>query len=184
MYTRFITALVALLTLFFFMACKKSQNPLICNRNYTLSGNFTDSGCANGKIILQNFKGRIYIPSQNRWGDSIIQGLRAGQYLVVLYSNEGCTKDTLITIERKIPGPNFLAVLPVLQRYCSSCHSGNNPHAGIDLTDSCSVTRIKDRIYQRAVLGLSSPMPSTGLIPLPERQVIERWVASGGRWTD
>ena len=44
--------------------------------------------------------------------------------------------------------------------------------------------RIKDRIYQRALLGLPSPMPSTGLIPLSDRQIIERWVAMGGRWTD
>lgn len=181
---RSIPALVAILFFFLLTACQKNKHVPRCDDNVIWGGTFTDSGCANGKIILRNFKGKIYLPSLNRWGDSIILGLRAGQHLVVLNSNGGCTNDTLITIERKNPGARFLAVLPILQRHCSSCHSGNNPHAGIDLTDSCAVVQHQDRIYQRAVLGSPSPMPSTGLIPLAERQAIERWVALGGRWTD
>lgn len=184
MFSRFTSVLVAILVPFLFIACKKNKHSLPCDHNYAWAGIFTDSGCANGKIVLKNFKGKIYMPSLNRWGDSSIQGLRAGKYPVILYLSEGCKKDTQITIEPIIPGPHFLAVLPVLQRFCGTCHSGNNPHAGIDLTDSCTVVRIKDRIYQRALLGLPTPMPSTGLIPLSDRQIIERWMAMGGRWTD
>lgn len=169
---------------FVLIACQKNNHSPICDRSFTWGGSFVDSGCANGKIILKNFKGKIYMPSINRWGDSIIQGLHFGQYPVVLYSDGGCTSDTLITIVHQMPGPRFLTVMPVLKRYCSNCHSGNNPHAGIDLTDSCSVIVRKERIFQRAVLGVPSTMPSTGLIPLSDRQVIEQWVAAGGRWTD
>ena len=110
--------------------------------------------------------------------------LKAGNHSLRIRSAAGCINDTVFAVPLTASGPQFAYVKSLLNRHCSSCHSGNNPHAGIDLTNDCTILGNWQRIKVRAVDGDPSPMPTGGLMPLAEREKIVRWINSGHRFED
>jgi uncharacterized membrane protein len=110
--------------------------------------------------------------------------LKAGNHSLRIRSATGCIKDTVFAVPLIASGPQFAEVKSLLNRNCSSCHSGNNPQAGIDLTNDCVILGSWQRIKVRAVEGDPSPMPTSGLMPLAEREKIIRWINSGHRFED
>jgi uncharacterized membrane protein len=49
----------------------------------------------------------------------------------------------------------------------------------MDFTKVCDILTHWERIQARAVEGNPSPMPSTGLIPIEERNKIMDWIKKG-----
>lgn len=72
-------------------------------------------------------------------------------------------------------------VLPVVQKYCVSCHSGGNPEAGIDLShykDTASVLKDGDN-WDRVVTAVSSGHMPPPNLPAPtkvQRDTLVAWV--------
>ena len=68
-------------------------------------------------------------------------------------------------------------IAPMLAANCTSCHTagGNSP----DLTTYANVFANKDRVKARAIDGNPSPMPSSGLMSLTNRNKLAAWIAAG-----
>ncbi|WP_343306797.1 hypothetical protein AAHN97_06755 [Chitinophaga niabensis] len=112
------------------------------------------------------------------------QSLVAGKYTIVVKNGMGCEKADTVVIPSTIAGPLFSKVKQVLATYCISCHSGNNPQAGHDWSKTCDILLKWERIKARAVEGIPSPMPTSGLIPQVERDKITAWIDAGHRYID
>ncbi|MCP4438608.1 MAG: hypothetical protein GY810_06650 [Aureispira sp.] len=67
-------------------------------------------------------------------------------------------------------------VAPIINNYCTTCHSGMAASAGIDLT---SYQSVKHQTEQGNLLNrindANTPMPPSGIIPKEERQIITDW---------
>jgi hypothetical protein len=68
-------------------------------------------------------------------------------------------------------------IAPLLAANCNSCHSsgGSSP----DLTTYANVFASKALIKARAIDGSPSPMPSSGLMSLSNRNKLAAWIAAG-----
>ena len=66
---------------------------------------------------------------------------------------------------------------PIIKNYCYSCHSGVYPKRGLDLTSykDVRIQAEKGRLLDR-INSVKSPMPTYGLMPINEREAINRWV--------
>ncbi|MFM7510342.1 MAG: hypothetical protein ACKO33_01035 [Bacteroidota bacterium] len=116
---------------------------------------------------------------------STFQGLNNGTYQIGVKDANGCTATlTGIAVASRTEGPKFTAVKALIQANCVSCHNATNASGGVNLSTDCSIVSAKDRIKARAVDGLPSPMPSSGLLPASERQKITDWITAGGRVID
>ena len=72
----------------------------------------------------------------------------------------------------------------MLQNNCVSCHNNTLSEGGMNWTIDCNIVQNKDRIKARAVDGVPSTMPPTGLLPATERQKITDWINAGGKFTN
>lgn len=115
---------------------------------------------------------------------NIFSGLVAGSYAVNAKDANGCIGSSNATVTNLPMGPLFSAVKALLQTECVSCHNASNQNGGMDWTVDCNIVTFSNRIKIRAVDGVPSSMPPTGLLPLSERQKITNWIAAGGRYTD
>lgn len=71
-------------------------------------------------------------------------------------------------------------IVPLLQSNCYSCHSTASNVAGLPFDSYESIRPLA--LNGRLVASINSeinPMPTTGLMPLCDRQVIEAWVRAG-----
>jgi uncharacterized membrane protein len=115
---------------------------------------------------------------------NIFSGLVAGSYIVNAKDANGCIGSGNATVTNLPMGPLFSAVKSLLQAECVTCHNASNANGGMDWTVDCNIVANSSRIKVRAVDGVPSPMPPTGLLPLAERQKITNWINAGGRYTD
>jgi hypothetical protein len=71
-------------------------------------------------------------------------------------------------------------ILPLLQNNCYPCHSTASNVAGLpfDSYESLRPLALNGRLVA-SINSETNPMPTTGLMPLCDRQVIESWVKSG-----
>ena len=115
---------------------------------------------------------------------NIFSGLIAGSYAVNAKDANGCIGSGNATVSNLPMGPLFSAVKALLQTECVSCHNASNANGGMDWTVDCNIVANRSRIKVRAVDGVPSAMPPSGLLPLSERQKITNWINAGGRYTD
>ncbi|HAS46607.1 MAG TPA: hypothetical protein DCS93_39355 [Microscillaceae bacterium] len=117
---------------------------------------------------------------QNKLASIVIACLSLTMYL------SGCTKAII-----EEPAPNALPALTQTIRYnpevqnimfnhCTTCHGGNNPSAGLDLTTYQNVRQSTElgTLNQR-INDAANPMPQSGLLPPSERQIIAKWIQDG-----
>lgn len=72
------------------------------------------------------------------------------------------------------------AIKALFQANCTTCHSGNNPPAGIDLTTYDNVKlHVSSGKVLAAMKNEANPMPPNGLLPSTETDLIEEWIAKG-----
>lgn len=67
-------------------------------------------------------------------------------------------------------------VKPIIKKYCYSCHSGQYPKRGIDLTTYNAVRfqAEKGKLLIR-INNATKPMPQVGLMPKKEREILTKW---------
>jgi hypothetical protein len=115
----------------------------------------------------------------NFQSDPVFKGISVGQHILFVKDNSGCETSKEVVVNTIPEGIEFAEVAAILKTRCVTCHSGVNPHAGLDFLKACDVLNHWDRIQARAVEGNPSPMPSTGLIPIEERNKIMNWINKG-----
>lgn len=108
-------------------------------------------------------------------------GIASGSHIITVRDANGCTGSGSTTVNSKPIGPLFAQVKSLIQYNCITCHSTSNPQGGINFSLDCNVVINKDRIKARAVDGIPTPMPETGLLSASERQKIINWVNAGGK---
>lgn len=181
--------LVFVLLLFVgFYSCSE-DNSKLCNLQNSLFVSTTASNPCSGSGSIQiiepigvNFQYKIdNQPFQNL---PTFLNVKVGKHDLVVKDNMGCKILKEVIVDTLQKGNTFRQVSQILANRCSSCHSGNNPQAGLNLTKPCDIQNHWDRIQARAVNGIPSPMPQTGLIPLEERNKIMEWIANGHSYED
>jgi hypothetical protein len=109
----------------------------------------------------------------------VFEDVSVGQHTLFVKDDRGCETSKEVVVNTISEGIEFAEVAAILKTRCISCHSGVNPHAGIDFSKVCDILNHWSRIQARAVEGNPSPMPSTGLIPIEERTKIMNWIKKG-----
>jgi len=115
---------------------------------------------------------------------NVFSNIISGTYTITAKDANGCTGSGNATVADKTAGPLFTAVRVVLQNNCVSCHNNTQSEGGMNWTVDCNIVSFKDRIKARAVDGIPSSMPPTGLLAVSERQKITNWIDAGGKYTD
>jgi hypothetical protein len=110
--------------------------------------------------------------------------LATGSHIVLAKDANGCTGSSSATVINQAAGPQFLQVKAVIQSRCLYCHSNANASGGVNYSVDCNIITNKLRIKARAVDGVPSPMPQSGLIPVAERQKILDWLNGGGTFSN
>jgi hypothetical protein len=180
-------ACVLLLFVGFYSCTEDSETP--CDLQDTMFVSSTASHPCSGSGTIQitgpvgdNFQYKIdNQPFQNL---PTFLNVNVGKHILVVKDDNGCQINKEVIIEPIPKGNTFNQVSQILANRCSSCHSGNNPQAGLNLTKPCDILNHWDRIQARAVNGIPSPMPQAGLIPLEERNKIMEWIANGHTYED
>lgn len=165
-------------------ACKKQARNPDCILALPVSAATTASNpCSGtGSIIINSPAGNQYsfkinnLPFQK---ENNFNSLQSGRYLVTVKDENGCAATANFTVDTLNSGPKFRQVKSILAIKCYSCHSGNNPQAGLDWGKDCDILAQWDRIKARAIDGIGGPMPPSGLIPVNERNAIADWISSG-----
>lgn len=115
---------------------------------------------------------------------TVFENIRTGTHILNIVDRHGCQTLKEITVDTIDKGKFFAEAASILRASCSSCHSGVNPHAGIDFTNTCDILKNWERIQARAVLSNPSPMPPDGLISVKERSKIMTWINNAHKYED
>jgi hypothetical protein len=178
--------LILELLLVIFYSCKKETNMPCTLSAAVIVLNTASHPCSGtGAVQITEPVGANYqykIDSQPFQNQPKFFNLNVGKHILVVKDQNGCEAIKEIILDTIEQGNRFSQVRQILTNRCSSCHSGNNPHAGIDFTKNCYIINNWDRIYARAVNGIPSPMPQAGLIPLEERNKIIEWITYGHKY--
>lgn len=121
------------------------------------------------------------LPFQNQ---SLFLNVKMGKHTLVVKDQNGCEVVKEVMVETSVGGTKFNEVKQILSNRCANCHSGNNPQAGLDFTNTCDIIKHWERIQERAVFGIPTPMPQGGYIPLDERNKIVEWISNGHTYED
>jgi hypothetical protein len=116
--------------------------------------------------------------------ETIFEKLSVGKHTLYIKDNHGCETSKEIRVDTITKGNKFTEIATILKTNCSMCHSGLNPHAGIDFTRICDILNHWNRIQARAVEGNPTPMPPTGLVSLEERNKILIWINNKHKYED
>jgi hypothetical protein len=167
-----------------FYGCKKQTTSINCSQVVAITANTIASlPCeANGKIIITSPLGNNYsyqinnLPFQKSTEFVL---LKPNSYIITVKDENNCTSNAAVKIDTISGGIKFKNVATTLATYCTPCHTGNNPQAGLLWLNPCDILQYWDRIKTRAVDGSPSPMPPSGLIPIAERNKILDWINAG-----
>jgi hypothetical protein len=121
---------------------------------------------ASGSIQVANPLGAKYqyrIDNQSFQNQPTFSNVKVGGHSLVLKDVSGCEAVREVIVDTIAQVHTFKLVRQVLANRCASCHSGNNPHGGLDFTNVCDILNHWQRIDARAVQGIPSPMPQAGL---------------------
>ena len=122
------------------------------------------------------------IDKENFQQNALFKNVSAGKHMLSVKDSNGCVSSTEVIVDTITKGNKFTEVASILMTRCASCHSGLNPHAGIDFTRTCDILSHWNRIQARAIEGNSSPMPPSGLITINERNKLLDWIKSGHQY--
>jgi len=68
----------------------------------------------------------------------------------------------------------------IMKNNCITCHGGPAPSASLDLT---TYANVKNATINRSLLErmneVTAPMPQSGLLLLPTRQIMDKWKTDG-----
>ena len=117
-------------------------------------------------------------------GSNIFNAVAPGTHTMRVKDTNGCTGSTNATVASAPAGPLFSEVKTLMQNNCVPCHNNTQSEGGMNWTVDCNIVANKDRIKARAVDGLPSPMPPTGLLPATERAKITNWINAGGNFNN
>lgn len=110
--------------------------------------------------------------------------LASGSYSITVKDANGCMGSASTTVNNLVAGPLFTQARLLIRAHCLYCHGAAISAGGINYSEDCNIVLNKDRIKARAVDGIPSPMPQTGLIPAADRQKIMDWINAGGKFTN
>ncbi len=110
--------------------------------------------------------------------------LPSGSYSITVKDANGCMGSASTTVNNLVAGPLFTQARLLIRAHCLYCHGAILSAGGINYSEDCTIVLNKDRIKARAVDGVPSPMPQTGLIPAADRQKIMDWINAGGKFTN
>jgi hypothetical protein len=115
---------------------------------------------------------------------NIFNAVAPGSHTMRVKDTNGCTGSATATVAAAAAGPLFTEVKTMMQNNCVSCHNATQSEGGMNWTVDCNIVANKDRIKARAVDGIPSPMPPTGLLPISERNKITNWINAGGNYSN
>jgi hypothetical protein len=131
-----------------------------------------------------NFNYTYRIDQKNFQRSTLFENISAGKHTLTVKDNDGCITSKEVLVDTIPKGNKFTEVASILKTRCASCHSGINPHAGIDFTSVCDVLNHWNRIQARTIEGNPTPMPPSGLITTNERNKLLDWINSGHRYEE
>lgn len=110
--------------------------------------------------------------------------LAAGNYVVTIKNQKGCTDTAQITILNY--GPKYAAVKQIVLGYCGPCHLNGAVNGTKNFDTDASIVSSWDRIKARAVDNLPTRMPEApnAALTMIDKQKITDWVNAGHRQSD
>lgn len=165
-------------------SCSEESEIIPCNLQDTMLVSCTASHPCSGTGTIQ-ITGPVGANFQYKMDNQPFQSLptflnvKVGNHVLVAKDENGCEINKEVIVATIPKGNTFSQVSQILANRCASCHSGFNPHAGLNFTEPCDILNHWDRIQARAVHGIPSTMPQAGLIPIAERNKIMEWIANG-----
>ena len=115
---------------------------------------------------------------------NVFNSVSPGAHTMRVRDVNGCTGTANTTVDAAAAGPLFTAVKTLMQNNCVTCHNNTQTEGGMNWTVDCNIVANKERIKARAVDGIPSAMPPTGLLPATERAKITNWINAGGNYTN
>jgi hypothetical protein len=179
-------ALLALLCLVV-SGCKKQGTNCSLSASILYTTGPSEPCAATGSITITSPTGPGYqykIDNEAFGGSPAFRNVGAGRHRILVKDANGCEASKEAIVDTLAAGTRFTQVLQILNNRCARCHSGNNPQAGLNFTNACDVLGNWQRIEARAIYGIPSPMPQSGLIPVSERNVLIDWIAAGHSYTN
>jgi hypothetical protein len=117
--------------------------------------------------------------SMNSFGN-----LATGSHMVTAKDANGCTGTSSATVNNQSAGPLFMQAKAVILNHCVYCHNNTTSSGGVNYAVDCNIVANKARIRARAIDGIPSPMPQSGLMPVADRQKIIDWLNAGGTFSN
>ncbi len=186
-FCKFIPALCVGAALLLLQSCAKNEPEPCAISSVEIETTSTYPCKKEGRIVVKTPVGPDYSYSVGYGAyqsSPRFEALFPGTHIVVARSNQGCSDTLQVSIPEPPSGPLFAAVKKVLGQYCLPCHGGFSPLGDVDITNSCHVIESWERIDARAVQGISSPMPQSGLMPLADRNKIVAWIKAGHQFSN
>jgi len=166
-----------------------TNNDITCNLQVTIAvATVASHPCTySGSIQVTEPLGAEYqyrMDNQPFQNQPIFLNVKVGSHSLVLKDGSGCEAVREVNLDTIAQGITFKQVRQILTNRCASCHSGNNPHGGLDFTSVCDILNHWQRIDARALQGIPSPMPQAGLIRQEERSKILEWIKAGHSYSN
>ena len=184
--TYFVLAVMLIMGIPF--ACNKEKGPDPCaNTSYDIQTVKTAAvgGVNNGSITVLYPRGdtlKYAINNGTAQESPIFSGLAAGNYIVKVINQKGCSDTVQLRILAY--GAKYAAVKQLVTGYCGPCHLNGGASGGKNLDTDSSIVASWDRIRLRCVNGLPTFMPQNGQLTTIDKQKITDWVNAGHRLTD
>ncbi len=170
------------LWLVFFFSCNRNEPDCPTTQEFTVNTSVSHPCLPTGavKVDAAGKSGFYFRLNKGEFQtDAVFENVPTGKHQIFMVDNVGCEFSKPITVDTISIGIKFKVAASILRQNCSQCHSGVNPHAGLDFTSVCVILNHWQRIEARAVVGDPSPMPPGGLISLAERNKILDWLNAG-----
>jgi hypothetical protein len=187
---KFTSNLLIISSLFFYMACKKTDVPapipppvdpcLGITIAPVVDKGFTITGQSLGTITVTSPIGSGFtysIGGTSFQGSTNFFNLAAGNYTVTAKNANNCVGNTSVTINGY--GPKFYEVRKIINGYCGACHLKGNSDGGKNFDADASIVASWDRIKVRSVDGTLTFMPQGGQLTALDKQKIVDWVNAG-----
>ena len=169
-------------------ACNKEKGPDPClGTSYDIQTvkSAAIGGVNNGSITVLYPRGDTLKYAINNGAPQespIFSGLAAGNYIVKVINQKGCS-DT-VQLQILAYGAKYAPVKQLITGYCGPCHLNGGASGGKNLDTDSSIVTSWDRIRLRCVSGLPTFMPQNGQLTTIDKQKITDWVNAGHRITD
>lgn len=179
---------VWVLVILMLAGCSKQDSTNRCagtNYDIQFTKNPAIAGINNGSISIFYPRGdtlRYQLNNGAPQASPNFTGLAAGNYVIWVINQKGCSDTISTTIEAY--GPKYAAVKLLISGYCGPCHLNGGSSGGKNLDTDGSIVASWDRIRLRSVNGTPTFMPQNGQLTAIDKQKITDWVNAGHRITD